>query len=118
MMTQYIVEIPITGIPLTSITAEDLENVEMEILEDELADAGDFIDEGLEEEDNIAGGSQAKSGRRGPDLPWEEYLEFKTIEDFKSSDVATELESFSRRSGKETSTETFVCKFLRKKGYN
>ena len=96
-----------------------IDEVTDEILDEDSNDIN-FVDEGLEgdvdESVNIPGVGE-KSGRRGPDLPWELYENFNTIDEFKGSDVFKELGDYTRRSGKATSTETFVCKFSRKKGY-
>ena len=53
-MSSFTVEIQPTGIPLSSTTRNDFENVWSELEEDEEIDDvndGDFVDEGLEEEE-------------------------------------------------------------------
>ena len=54
-MSSFIVEIPPSGIPLSSITKYDFENVWSELEDDEEIDDGvndgDFVDKGLEEEE-------------------------------------------------------------------
>ena len=64
----------------------------------------EMIDEGLEEdeeddfEDDVA---RTKSGRRGPDLEWEDFTEFDDMESFKASDIPAMLKKgFSLSSGK------------------
>ena len=84
------VEIPPTGIPLSSRTENDDVNDGDYVDESDDANDGDFVDEGLEDdddEDEPDVGSQANSGRRGPDLHWDLCSSFATIEDFKSSDI-------------------------------
>ena len=82
----------------------------------------EMIDEGLKEdeeddfEDDVA---RTKSGRRGPDLEWEDFAEFDDMESFKASDIPAMLKKgLSVRSGKLSSVETYYCKFMRKRGYS
>ena len=80
-------------------------------MDDDVND-GDFVDEGLEEEeeeeeDDLNSRPGSKSGRRGPDLPWDLCATFNSIDEFKESDIYKELNEFSRRSGKTTSRETY-----------
>ena len=53
-----------------------------------------------------------KMGRRGADLPWEEYIMFESRQEFDKSDLPTVLaSSFTRRAGKQQGTEVFHCRY-------
>ena len=53
-----------------------------------------------------------KMGRRGGDLPWEEYIMFESRREFEKSDLPTVLaSSFTRRAGKQQGTEVFHCRY-------
>ena len=79
-----------------------------------------MVDEGLEEgEDEEVEDGGLRTGRRGPDLAWQNLIEFETTELYQASNIPSILKSgFTLRSGKLSNNETYYCKYMRKKGYS
>ena len=99
-----------------------VENVRLELEEEEQREGLDesyLLDEGKEEEEeDQVQVAPKKKGRRGADLPWEEFDTFKSKEEFDQSVLPDMLTTgFTRRSGKHGDIQTWHCKFARRKGY-
>jgi len=99
-----------------------VEEVRLELEEEEQREGLDesyLLDEGEEEEEeDQVQVAPKKKGRRGADLPWEEFDTFKSKEEFDQSVLPDMLTTgFTRRSGKHGDIQTWHCKFARRKGY-
>ena len=109
------------------VLAEDIPDIdlvldirqELEEEEQRELDESYLLDEGdEEEEEDLEQVAPKKKGRRGADLPWEEFTTFDTKEDFDNSTIPEMLTGgFTRRSGKQGDIQTWHCKFARRKSY-
>jgi len=99
-----------------------VEEVRLELEEEEQREGLDesyLLDEGKEEEEeDQVQVAPKKKGRRGADLPWEEFDTFESKEELDQSVLPDMLTTgFTRRSGKHGDIQTWHCKFARRKGY-
>ena len=79
--------------------------------------------EAVEVSSSESGAVNSKNGKRvrGKDIQWYEFCIFDSTDDFKKSELSVSLTSdFTKKFSRENihaDTETFICKFARRRGY-